>query len=242
MRPRISKKDGQHLLSFEGFLPRPHSAVCASSSSSRRPPLFVAIVGGSGSGKSWLAHELQLALGRCAIRLSLDDFYRDRSHLLPAKRDQLNFDRPESIDWSLFEQVLLDCFQWRSTRVPRYDYKTHCRRAIWRRFDPKPIILVDGLWVLRKPPIRRLFQFRIFIECPVATRFQRRLTRDRIGRGRTSASVRRQFWKTVQPMHRQFVNPQRRWAHAVLRRNWGRRHVCEIAALLEQLCPAAHSS
>src|SRR5689334_19369399 len=50
-----------------------------SSASSAVKPLLVAIVGGSGSGKTWLAKKLQAALGDRAARLSLDDFYRDRS-------------------------------------------------------------------------------------------------------------------------------------------------------------------
>ena len=49
-------------------------------------PLLVAIVGGSGAGKTWLAEKLCTALGRQAARLSLDDFYRDRSHLSPDRK------------------------------------------------------------------------------------------------------------------------------------------------------------
>ncbi len=41
-------------------------------------PRFVAIVGGSGSGKSWLATRLKEHFGDQAASVSLDDFYRDR--------------------------------------------------------------------------------------------------------------------------------------------------------------------
>ena len=47
---------------------------------------LIAIVGGSGSGKTWLAGRLAEEFGGEAGRLSLDDFYLDLSHLPPAER------------------------------------------------------------------------------------------------------------------------------------------------------------
>ena len=44
----------------------------------------IAIVGGSGAGKTWLADRLETELGG-AGRLAQDDFYRDQSHLRPEK-------------------------------------------------------------------------------------------------------------------------------------------------------------
>jgi ABC-type glutathione transport system ATPase component len=46
-----------------------------------KSPVHVAVVGGSGSGKTWLAEKLAAALAPRAERLSLDDFYRDLSQL-----------------------------------------------------------------------------------------------------------------------------------------------------------------
>ena len=196
-------------------------------------PFLVAIVGGSGSGKTWLAKKLLTALRGKGAHLSLDDFYRDRSHLPPDRRDKLNFDNPASVGWSEFERVLRDCSHGRETSVPCYDFKTHCRLHRCRTLKPKPIILVDGLWLLRRPAIRRLFRLRIFIECPVRTRLRRRLTRDLHSRGRTRAGVEVQFWETVEPMHRKFVLPQRCWADVIVRRKW---HAREIAQLAARLC------
>ena len=195
-------------------------------------PLLVAIVGGSGSGKSWLAEKLRLALHGRATRISLDDFYRDRSHLPPSRRAPLNFDNPASIDWPRFRQVLQSALRWHKTFLPCYDFKTHCRLARAESFVPKPIILVDGLWLLRKPAIRRFFSFRIFLDCTVHVRLRRRLARDLRFRGRSRAGVSRQFWKTVQPMHEKFVQPQSHWADLILRGNFGMRDVKKIATAL----------
>ena len=182
--------------------------------------LLVAIVGGSGSGKSRLADQLQAALGPNAGRLSLDDFYRDRSYLSPAQRATINFDRPSAIDWSTFERVLKSCLLWRKTVVPRYDFKTHCRLPRSGILKPKPIMLVEGLWLMRSPRIRKFFGFRIFLDSPKPLRLRRRLARDVADRGRSRSSIREQFRKTVEPMHRKYVAPQLRRADIVLPADW----------------------
>jgi uridine kinase len=196
--------------------------------------LLVAIVGGSGSGKSWLAEKLQAMLGPAAGRLSLDDFYRDRSHLSPAKRARINFDKPSAIDWRTFECVLNCSLHWRNAYVPRYDFKTHCRLPRSRVLKPKAIIFVEGLWLLRAPRIRKFFGFRIFLDSPMQLRLCRRLARDVTARGRSPKSVRDQFRKTVEPMHRRFVLPQIDWADIVLKGYPAGREIAQLTALLRE--------
>lgn len=198
-------------------------------------PLLVAIVGGSGAGKTWLARKLQAALGDDAARISLDDFYRDRSHFSEARRAKINFDHPRAIDWTFLENVLDELLAGNSTRIPRYDFKTHCREKLEIILEPKPIFLLDGLWLLRPRRLRELFNFRIFIECPTENRFRRRLTRDLRSRGRTREAVREQFQCAVEPMHKRFVEPQKRWADIVLQANFGAREINDLVERLKRI-------
>jgi len=179
-------------------------------------PVFVAIVGGSGSGKTWLAQKLEQALVPDAARVCLDDFYADRSHLTPGRRAQLNFDHPRAIDWLRLESVLEKLSVGLSVRLPCYDFVTHTRLASTRLLRPKPIILLDGLWLLRRLSIRRVLSFSLFLDCPRRTRLQRRLARDLLSRGRNRAAIRQQFENTVEPMHARYVVPQIGLADAVL--------------------------
>ncbi len=178
-------------------------------------PILVAIVGGSGSGKSWLADKLASRLTPNAARLSLDSFYRDQSHLPPARRERINYDHPRAVDWPAFEKSLKSLLTSRSTRLPSYDFATHSRRARSHLLKPKLILLIDGLWLLRCPSIRGLLSYSVFLDCPMRVRLRRRLVRDLQSRGRTATSVRRQFLTTVQPMHARFVAPQARRATLV---------------------------
>jgi len=198
-------------------------------------PVFVGIVGGSGSGKTWLAQRLQARLGRMAARLSLDDFYKDRSHLSPQRRAKLNFDHPAAIDWKAFHEALGNLFHRRSTRVPSYDFRTHARTAHFKIVNPKAIVLVDGLWLLRRPAIRRFLDLRIFLECAAPVRLRRRLKRDLASRGRTRASVLNQFKKIVEPMHRRYVAPQIHWADIVVKGNCGRGQARLLAESIRRL-------
>jgi uridine kinase len=179
-------------------------------------PKVVAITGGSGSGKSWLAERLQEHFGARAARVSLDDFYRDRSNIAPARRLQVNYDHPQAIDWPLFEAWLRSCRTGRAYSLPHYDFETHTRLSEQIDLPVTPLILVEGLWLLRRPHVRQLLDFSIFIECPDNIRLERRQKRDVEERGRSPTSIRRQFAQSVLPMHERFVAPQAQWADMVL--------------------------
>ena len=193
------------------------------------PPLLVAIVGGSGAGKTWLAKKLRAALEPEAAHFSLDDFYRDCSRLHPERRAKINFDHPRTIDWETMEKVLSDLRAGRATRLPRYDFKTHSRVREKTALACKPMVLVDGLWLLHRRSLRRLFGLKIFIDCPVRMRRGRRLLRDLRSRGRTRASVLEQLKRNVEPMHERFVAPQKKWADIVLRHTFGAADIRRLA-------------
>src|SRR5688572_27454107 len=110
-------------------------------------PQLIGIAGGSCAGKSWLAARLQEQLGKIAGRLSLDDFYRDRSHLPPGRRARINFDHPRAIDWERVEGVLTELCAGRAASIPRYNYETHGRFAEETILAPAPLVLFEGLWL-----------------------------------------------------------------------------------------------
>jgi len=178
-------------------------------------PKLIALVGGSGAGKTWLANHLSQVLGDEAMSLSLDDFYHDLSALPPAERDKVNFDHPDAIDWSLFEKVLRELQSGASVLAPRYDFSSHTRLTEGEPCHPRPFIFVEGLWLLRNPGLRELFDLRVFLRCSESLRWQRRLTRDLNERGRIADSICKQFWNVVAPMHDQFVKVQEAQADLV---------------------------
>ena len=57
---------------------------------------------------------------------------------------------------------------------------------------------------------------KVFVDTDDDIRLARRLQRDTIERGRTVESVLNQYFKTVRPMHLQFVEPSRRKADIIV--------------------------
>ena len=180
------------------------------------PVKLIAVVGGSGAGKSWLVTRLREEFGKDATSLSLDNFYRDLSHLIPSEREKTNFDHPDAIDWPLFETVVQRLRSGLAATLPRYDFVTHTRLAFSEIRQPCPLLFADGLWLLWHPHIRKLFDLSLFLDCSQSLRWQRRLARDLTERGRTTESIRRQFWNCVIPMHEAFVEAQKAWSHLAI--------------------------
>lgn len=196
---------------------------------------LIAITGGSGSGKSWLANELQNRLDAEAAILSLDDFYYDLAGLTPEAREGINYDHPQTIDWPRFEEILNDCLDGRMTGIPQYDFTTHTRLPMIKIFQPAPLVLVEGLWLLHQPKLRNWFSLKIFLDCPEQLRMKRRLVRDVTGRGRTPDSVREQFLNDVVPMHERFVAPQMPYADITLRGEPGEFELREMVEILHYI-------
>lgn len=195
--------------------------------SAKDPVRLVAITGGSGAGKTWLADRLGVLLGKKGGRLSQDSFYRDCSHLPPAARGLVNFDHPDALDWDHFADVLKTLRTGRDCRLPVYDFETHSRRSDGVFLQPRPLVIVDGLWLLHHPEVRRQFDLTIFLHCPEDERLRRRIARDTAERGRSAHSVLEQFEATVAPMHGQFVSPQAAHADLLLH------HPCRESEILQ---------
>lgn len=170
---------------------------------------FIAVVGGSGSGKTWLAAELANGFDDQAIHLSLDHFYRDLGHLPRPMRAQVNFDDPAAIDWGALRAVLDSLARGEVAQVPIYDFAEHVRCNHIVEMESRPIVVLEGLWLLHLEWLREKFAVTVFVDCPEEVRLLRRVRRDVMTRGRTEESIRIQFAEHVQPMHARFVEPQR---------------------------------
>lgn len=196
---------------------------------------LIALVGGSGAGKSWLADRLCREFGDEATSLSLDDFYRDRSNFPPAERARINFDHPDSIDWPLFEGVVRDLQRGISVLAARYSFVFHTRLTEWDQISPRPFIFVEGLWLLWPPQVRQLFNLRVFLNCSESLRWERRLARDLVERGRSAEAIHEQFWKRVAPMHTRFVEVQKPQADLVLEQPITHLELGKLAATIRAL-------
>lgn len=181
-------------------------------------PYIIGVAGGSGSGKTYFARELQKILGdeRCSI-LYQDNYYIDQSAKFDGDGGSVNFDHPSSLDFDLLAVGLRDLKQGKSIKVPLYDFATHTRKIETIECHPKKIILVDGILILDSSVVRAALDEAVFFDTPEELRFKRRLDRDVHERGRTPEGVKKQFDLQVKPMHNQFVEPSKIFAQTIVK-------------------------
>lgn len=171
--------------------------------------LVVGIAGGSGSGKTTLANTLKEFLGVRAAILYQDSYYIDQSHRFDKDGGSVNFDHPESLEFSLLAAHIRQLKAGRAIEVPCYDFTTHKRLPRTEAFPCCEVVIVDGILLLSQESICDVLDISVFVDCEEALRYERRLERDVRERGRTPEGVLRQFTHQVKPMHDLFVEPSK---------------------------------
>jgi uridine kinase len=199
----------------------------------------VGIAGGTGSGKTTVAHKLASAMpaGRC-VTIEHDVYYHDQGHLLPEERAKINYDHPASLESSLLAFHLRELRSGRTVEVPLYDFATYTRRRETRTVAPARVIIVEGILVFTEPALREQMDIKIFVDTDSDIRLMRRIRRDLEHRGRTFQSIRDQYYATVRPMHIEHVEPTKRWADLIIPEGGDNRVALDV--LLGQLWRVAN--
>ena len=183
----------------------------------RTSPLVIGIAGGTGSGKTTVANVILNRVGKHRIAyIPHDAYYRDLSDLPYEQRAAINFDHPDSLESELMREHILKLKNWEAVDVPIYDFSIHTRTNRTIHVEPHPVIIVEGILIFAEPELRKIFDVKIFVDTDADIRFIRRLERDITERGRTTDMVINQYLSTVRPMHLEFVEPSKRYAHVII--------------------------
>jgi uridine kinase len=185
----------------------------------RLKPLIIGIAGGSGSGKSTVAHKVAAALSWASVAfLDMDAYYRDHSHLSLDERRRVNWDHPETFDYDLLISHIELLQAGSPIAKPVYDFLTHTRAPESQHVEPADVVVLDGILLFVDSRVRDLCDVKVFVDADADVRLIRRIRRDMAARGRPLDEILEQYLTTVRPMHQEFVEPSKRYADVIVPR------------------------
>lgn len=165
-------------------------------------PIIILLAGASGSGKNEVAKRIVKEIGEKNVEhIELDMFYKDLSDIPIEERHKVDFDNPDSLDWIAILHTVMCLKEGKEAIIPKYDFATHTRiRGQERIAKPKPIIIINSHMALWHEELRKLANFKFFVDTDLDTCLVRRQARDvqpieEGGRGRTDESVRIQWYQ-----------------------------------------------
>ena len=187
--------------------------------------LIIGIAGGAGSGKTTVVKKIVSRLPRnSAAILSQDAYYYDGSHLQMEERQKINFDHPDSIEFTLLTEHLNKLKAGETIYQPVYSYVSCTRLEETIEILPKEVIIIEGILVLTNPGLRSMMDLKIFVDAEADDRLIRVIHRDIKERGRDTNQILERYEATVKPMHFQFIEPTKRYADLIVPQG-GNNHV-----------------
>jgi uridine kinase len=179
--------------------------------------LVVGIAGGTGSGKTTVVNKILERLPEDKVTiLPQDAYYKDNSRMKMEDRQEVNFDHPDSVEFSLLIEHLNQLKNGKRVQRPIYSYLTCTRSEETIPIEPRQVTILEGILILTSEELRRLIDVKVYVDADADDRLSRVVSRDIQERGRSVNKVLERYDKTVKPMHLQFIEPSKRYADIIV--------------------------
>ncbi len=173
-----------------------------------KKPYIIGISGGSGSGKTTFIRQLKETFTEkelCVV--SQDDYYRPREEQEVDNKGVSNFDLPKSIDKKSFAKAIRKLIDGETVEIQEYVFNNDKAKAKKLRFEPAPIIIVEGLFVLHYKKINKLLDLKVFFHAKENLKVIRRIKRDKIERNYPLDDVLYRYEHHVLPAFEKYIKP-----------------------------------
>jgi uridine kinase len=137
---------------------------------SSTPIRLICIAGPSSSGKTTFANRLRLELlsqGMFPIRISCDDYYKEKKDLVPEDDGSYDLESINAIDVDLFNSQMLSLIEGEEVTLPHFNFiagKREDGRKL--KLGPNEPLIVEGIHALNEKMTSNIAQhnkFKIFI-------------------------------------------------------------------------------
>ena len=179
--------------------------------------LIIGIAGGSGCGKTTVVREIIKRLPKNSVAvIPQDAYYWDNGHLSPEEKLKINFDHPNSIEWSLLIDHIDSLRKGESIEMPVYSYIDCARHDETITVEPRKVIIIEGILIYSDMELVKRLDIKVFVDAESDERLMRIIRRDTVERGRDPMKVLEHYSRWVKPMHLQFIEPTKRNADIIV--------------------------
>ncbi len=145
-----------------------------------------------------------------------DSYYKDNSDIPLEERQKINFDHPDSVEFTLLIDHLKQLKKGKTVEMPIYSYLTCVRAKETITIKPAKVVLLEGILILADPGLREMLDIKVFVDADADDRLGRVIQRDIVERGRSVMKVLERYHDTVKPSHLQFIEPSKRYADIII--------------------------
>lgn len=146
--------------------------------------LIVGIAGGTGSGKTTVVRKIMEVFPNDeVIVIPQDSYYKDNIEISLEERQKINFDHPDSVEFSLLIDHLKQLKKGKSVEMLVYSYLTCLRAKETISIKPSRVVLVEGILILTDIGLRNMLDIKVFVDADADDRLGRVIQRDIIERG-----------------------------------------------------------
>ena len=104
----------------------------------------------------------------------------------------------------------------RAIEQPTYSVPICDRLPETIHVEPTNVIIIEGIMALYRKEMRDMMDLRIYVDADSDERLIRVIERDVVERGRTARVVMDRYLKVLKPMHREFIEPTKEFAHLII--------------------------
>ena len=182
--------------------------------------MIIGISGSSGSGKSFVVKYLVENLPKDLVSLVYqDNYYKKRDDQEKDTNGKYNFDLPTSF---INEDLITDIKALRKgISISRDEYNFNNPNIIPKKIEvhPKPIIILEGLFLFNLPILTKILDRKIFIYCETDLMIERRIKRDITIRGYDKSDVLYKYENHVMPAYNKYILPYKNDVDLVIDNN-----------------------